>query len=53
MHLRLHKIVEASDSIISFDTCLADEVLSSNKEKASAVVAASGQKTVGTQKLLG
>ena len=26
MHLRLHEIVEAGDSVISFDTCLADEV---------------------------
>ena len=32
MHLRLHEIVEAGDSVISFDTYLADEVLGTDKE---------------------
>lgn len=33
MHLRLHEIVEADGSGISFDTCLADETSSCDKEK--------------------
>ena len=32
MYLRLHEIVEAGDSGISFDTCLADEASSFDKE---------------------
>src|SRR5277367_6465856 len=32
MHLRLHEIVEAGDSGISFDTCLADEASSAIKK---------------------
>jgi hypothetical protein len=32
MRLRLHEIVEAGDSVISFDIYLADEVLGSDKE---------------------
>jgi hypothetical protein len=43
MRLRLHEIVEAGDSVISFDTYLADEVLSSDKESECCWVAASGR----------
>jgi hypothetical protein len=32
MHLRLHEVVEAGDSGVSFDTCLADEASSCDKE---------------------
>jgi hypothetical protein len=52
MCLRLHEIAEASDSVISFDTYLADEVLSSDKESKCCCVAASGR-NCGLQKLLG
>jgi hypothetical protein len=43
MRLRLHEIVGAGDSVISFDTYLADEVLSSDKESECCWVAASGR----------
>jgi hypothetical protein len=52
MRLRLHEIVEAGDPVISFDTYLADEVLSSDKESECCWVAASGR-NLRTTKLLG